>query len=213
MSPDPQINTDLWPLVQSLWEYLALAEVPRSADVIFVFGSRDLAVPAWAAELFHEGHAPLGLVTGSYGRMTRDVFSKPEALIFRDHLVKAGVPRSAILIEPVATNTLENVRLGVETLRQVGRMPATALLVAKGFVMRRCVATFAKQFNDIRVCACPPDGGVMTPLDRKPTEFAARLVAEIDRLERYAESGDIRVQEIPSVVRKAARRLTAQIAS
>lgn len=206
-------DLDLWPLLQPLWEYLAVVEPPRSADVIFVFGSRDLAVPAHAASLFHEGHAPQILVTGSYGRMTRDVFSKPEALVFRDHLVDAGVPPSAILTEPVATNTLENVRLGVETLRRVDRMPATALLVAKGFVMRRCVATFAQQFDHIRVQACPPEGGLATSLDRSPTEFAARLVAEIDRLERYAESGDIRAQEIPTAVREAARRLTNQIES
>ena len=213
MSPGRLVDTDLWPLVQPLWEYLALAETPRSADVIFVFGSRDLAVPARAAALFHAGHAPLVLVTGSYGRMTRDVFPKPEALVFRDHLVDAGVPRSAILTDPVAANTLENVRLGVEALRRVDRLPATALLVAKGFVMRRCVATFARQFGDIRVRACPPDGGATTALDRSPTEFAARLVAEIDRLERYAKSGDIRAQEIPLAVRQATRRLTAWIAT
>jgi uncharacterized SAM-binding protein YcdF (DUF218 family) len=210
MISDP--SADFWPLVQPLWEYLALAETPRPADVIFVFGSRDLAVPARAATLFHEGHAPQILVTGSYGRMTRDVFLKPEALVFRDQLVEAGVPSSAILTEPVATNTLENVRLGIETLRRVGRLPATALLVAKGFVMRRCVATFARQCGEMRVCACPPDGGVATALDRSPIEFALRLVAEIDRLERYAKSGDIQGQEIPLVVHEAARRLTARVA-
>ena len=213
MSSGPPLDADLWPLVQPLWEYLALAETPRSADVIFVFGSRALAVPARAAALFHEGHTSQVLVTGSYGRMTRDVFPKPEALVFRDHLVGAGVPPSAILTEPVATNTLENVRLGIGTLRRVDRLPATALLVAKGFVMRRCVATFRQQCGEIRVRACPPDGGVAAALDRSPSEFAARLVAEIDRLERYAKSGDIRDQEIPLVVREAARRLTARIAS
>lgn len=205
------LDRDFWPLVQPLWEYLALVEPPRSADVIFVLGSRDLAVPDHAAALFHGGHAPQILVTGSYGRMTRDVFPKPEALVFRDRLVEAGVPPSAILTEPVATNTLENVRLGVETLRRVDRMPTTALLVAKGFVMRRCVATFARQFEHVRVRACPPEGGMATSLDRSPTEFAARLVAEIDRLERYAESGDIQAQRIPPSVREAARRLTNQI--
>ena len=212
-SSGPPFDTDLWPFVQPLWEYLALAEPPCSADVIFVFGSRDLTVPTRAAALFHQGHAPQVLVTGSYGRMTRDVFPKPEALVFRDHLVEAGVPPTAILTEPVATNTLENVRLGIETLRRADRLPATALLVANGFVMRRCVATFARQCDDIQVRACPPDGGVATALDRSPTEFATRLVAEIDRLDRYAETGDIRAQEIPSAVREAARRLTVRIAS
>ena len=213
MSAASPLDADLWPLIDPLWRYLALAETPRAPDVIFVFGCRDLAVPARAAALFHGGHAPHVLVTGSYGRMTRDVFPKPEALVFRDHLIESGVPPSAIQTEKVATNTLENVTLGIEALRRVGRMPATALLVAKGFVMRRCVATFAQQCDEVRVRACPPHGGVAAALDRSLVEFAARLVAEIDRLERYAESGDIRAQAIPSEVREAARRLTVRIAS
>ena len=142
MRHGPQLGTDLWRLIQPVWDYLALAETPLSADVIFVFGSRDRAVPARAAALYHEGHASQVLVTGSYGRMTREVFPKPEALVFKDHLIEAGVPRSAVLAEPFATNTLENVRLGIEMLRRADRMPRSALLVAKGFVMRRCVATF-----------------------------------------------------------------------
>ena len=213
MSPDLPPDTDVGRLVQPLWDYLAVTETPRMADVIFVFGSRDLAVPERAAELYREGHAPRVLATGSYGRMTRDVFPKPEALVFQERLIEAGVPPSAILTEPVATNTLENVRLGVETLRRAGRMPASALLVAKGFVMRRCVATFAQQFDGIRVQACPPEGGVAAALDRSESEFAARLVAELERLERYAEVGDICAQEIPTKVRQAAHRITMQIGS
>lgn len=213
MSPGLPPNIDLGRLLQPLWDYLALTDTPQTADVIFVFGSRDLAVAGRAAELYHEGHAPRVLATGSYGRMTRDVFPKPEALVFQDHLIEAGVPPSAILTEPVATNTLENVQLGIETLRRADRMPSSALLVAKGFVMCRCVATFAQQFEGIRVRACPPDGGILAALDRSEAEFAARLVAELERLDRYAEEGDIRAQEVPTEVRQAAHRITTQIAS
>ena len=190
--------------LRPLWEFLAVAELPRRADVIFVFGSKDFAVPARAAELFHEGHAPRVLVTGSFGRMTRGVFEKEEALVFRDRLIEAGVPTSSIIVEPEASNTLENVRFGMAALRRNGVLPRSALLVAKGFVMRRCVATFTRQCSEVRVQPCPPTSGLVEATDRSRTDFAARLLAEVERLERYAAQGHISPQHVPRGVRQAA---------
>lgn len=198
-------------LVQPLWDYLAVSASPRAVDAIFVFGCADHAVPARAAELYHQGHAPVTLVSGSYGRLTRGVFPKPEAHVFRDELVRAGVPAASIVAEPVASNTLENVRFGVAALEKRGLRPVSALLVAKGFVMRRCVATFARQYPDINVYACPPQAQLRLALDRSLPELAARLVAEIERLDRYADQGDIRRQQIPPEVRAAAAAVTAAL--
>lgn len=193
--------------LKPLWDYLAISERPVSADAIFVFGSRDFAVPDRAAELYHAGYAPRVLVTGSYGRLTRDVFPKPEALVFKDRLVAAGVPQDAVITEDKAANTLENVRLGMDALKRSGVSARRLLLVAKGFVMRRCVATFAGQFDGLTVVPCPPSSGVQEPLNRNGSEFSARLAWEVDRLERYAAKGDIRQEEIPDAIRILAARL------
>ncbi len=190
-----------------LWRFLAVAQPPVDADVIFVFGSQAFAVPARAAELYAAGHAPLVLVTGHYGRMTRDHFPEPEALVFRDRLVRDGVPREAIVTESEATNTLENVRFGVAALRRSGVAIRRALLVAKPFVMRRCAATFDRQAPDVEVRCCPPTTSLDASIDREPGLFAARLVAELDRLDRYGASGDITPQAIPPEVRAAAADL------
>ena len=190
-----------------LWDYLVVAQPPAPADVIFVFGSQDLAMPDRAAELYRAGHAPVVLVSGGFGRMTRGVFHEPEALVFRARLVAAGVPRAAIVAETEAGNTLENVRFGLAALRRAGRPPRSALLVAKGFVTRRAVATFAAQAPGVRVRACPPVARLAAARDRPADVFAARLVAEIDRLERYGARGDIARQRIPPGVRAAARRI------
>lgn len=194
-------------VLRPLWEYLAVSETPRPADVIFVFGSGDLRVPTRAAELFRQGYAPRALVTGSFGPMTRHVFPKPEADVFADCLVAQGVPRAAIVTEDEATNTLENVRLGMSALRAAGVHPRTALLVAKEFVMRRCVATFEKQYPEVQVTPCPPTGGMAEARDRSPVAFATRLVAEIDRLDRYGGRGDIRPQTVGPSVRDAAQAI------
>ena len=196
-------------LLQPLWEYLAVSEAPRPADVVFVFGSADMAVPDHAARLYRAGHAARVLVSGSFGRLTRDVFDKPEAYVFRDRLVAAGVPAEAVVAEPAAASTLENVRFGMRVLADRGYHPRSALLVAKGFVLRRCVATFARQHPQVRVQPCRPEASLEAAFDRSRPAFAARLVAELERLERYAAQGDIEPQEIPPAVRDAARRITA----
>ena len=165
--------------LQVLWDYLLVARPPAPADVIFVFGSQDLAMPDRAAELYRGGHAPAILATGGFGRMTRGVFDQPEALVFRDRLLAAGVPETAIVTETEAGNTLENVRLGLAALRRAGRPTRSALLVAKGFVTRRAVATFAAQAPDVRVRACPPTTRLAEAMDRSA-----------ERLRRPAGGGD-----------------------
>ena len=190
-----------------LWDYLLVAQPPAPADVIFVFGSQDLAMPDRAAELYRGGHAPAILATGGFGRMTRGVFHQPEALVFRDRLIEAGVPAAAIVAETEAGNTLENVRFGLAALRRAGRPARSALLVAKGFVTRRALATFAAQAPEVRVRACPPTPRLSEAMDRPAEAFAGRLVAELDRLDRYGARGDIARQRIPPAVRAAARRI------
>ncbi len=199
------------PIIGPLWDYLAVADAPARADVIFVFGSQAIAVPVRAAELYRAGHAPVVLVSGHYGRMTRDVFDQPEALVFRDRLLRHGVPQQAIVTETEAGNTLQNVLYGLAALRRKRIAVASALLVAKPFVMRRCAATFARQAPDIRVRCCPPHTDLTRSIDRAPAAFAARLVAELDRLDRYAAAGDIAAQTIPEAVRAAASRTAAQV--
>ncbi len=200
-------SDDFERVVGPLWDYLAVADAPARADIIFVFGSQAFAVPTRAAELYRDGYASIVLASGRYGRMTREVFDRPEALVFRDRLVRDGVPPEAIVTETEAGNTLENVRFGLAALRRKRVSVASALLVAKPFVMRRCAATFARQAPGIRVRCCPPRTDLVRSLDRAPAAFAARLVAELERLERYAAAGDIARQTIPEPVRAAARRI------
>ena len=194
-------------LAAPVWDYLAVAEPPARADVIFVFGSQALAVPARAAGLYRAGHAPVVLVSGRYGRMTREVFDRPEALVFRDRLLRDGVPPAAIVTETEAGNTLENVRYGLAALRRRGVAVDSALLVAKPFVMRRCAATFARQAPGVRVRCCPPETDLPRSIDRAPAAFASRLVAEVERLDRYGAAGDIAEQSVPAAVRQAVRRI------
>ena len=190
-------------LLAPIWDFLAPRDDPAPSDVIFVFGSRDLGVARRAADLYTAGLAPRVLVTGRLGPMTERVFDKPEALVFADELTSHGVPERAITTEVRAANTLENVRFGMTALRAAGQRPRSALLVAKAFVMRRCLATFARQ--------CPPNGSLTAQRDRPRAAFAARLVAEVHRLDRYGACGDIEPQVVSENVREAARAVEALV--
>ena len=196
-------------LLAPVWRYLALAEPPCLSDVIFVFGSRDLAVPRRAAELYRTGHAPRVLVSGRLGPMTENIFSKAEALVFRDELVRHGVASGAITTEVEASNTLENVLFGMSALQADGCRPRSALLVAKAFVMRRCLATFRRHHPGVTVRACPPEGTLDAHRDRPRAAFADRLVAEVARLDRYGSAGDIEPQPVPGEVRDAVVRVVS----
>ena len=198
-------------LLRPIWDFLVRADDPASSDVIFVFGSQDLGVARRAAELYAAGLTSRVLVTGRLGPMTRE-FDKPEALVFKEELTSWGVPEHAITTELHAGNTLENVRFGMAALRAVGQTPRSALLVAKPFVMRRCLATFARQSPSVSVRSCPPAGSLLVQRDRPRIAFAARLVGEIRRLDDYGESGHIETQVIPESVREGARVVAALVA-
>jgi uncharacterized SAM-binding protein YcdF (DUF218 family) len=200
-------------LLAPIWAFLARTHDPAPSDVIFVFGSRDLDVPRRAAELYAAGLSSRVLVSGRLGPRTEHVFSKPEALVFKDELTTRGVPDSVITTEVDAGNTLENVRFGMSALRAAGETPRSALLVAKTFVMRRCLATFARHHPGVAVRGCPPAGSLAAQRDRPRAAFAARLVAEVRRLDEYGAVGDIEPQETPGTVRAAARRVEAYLSA
>ena len=195
-------------MLEPLWHFLAVCEEPVPADVIFVFGSRALEVPRRAADLYAAGFSRRILVSGRFGPMTKGVFGKPEALVFKDELVRRGVPEGAIRTEVEAGNTLENVAFGMSALQAAGETPRSALLVAKAFAMRRCLATFARQYPEVNTRSCPPRGPLVHHRDRSREAFANRLVGELRRLDHYGAVGDIQAEEIPSSAREAARQVS-----
>lgn len=193
-----------------VWRFLAVSDPPARADVIFVFGGADLAVPRHAAALFAQHYASVVLCSGRAGPLTPASFAGSEAETFAQDMVARGVPNDAILIEPEATNTGQNVQFGMRTLIDHGIMVRKALLVAKPFLMRRCIATFAKQCPNVEAIASPPPGDMRDFLDRSWDDFVARLPAELSRLADYAERGFIAPVEVPQEILAASARLEGE---
>jgi len=187
-----------------VWEYLAAAAAPVPSDVIFCFGSYQFGVARCAAQLYRAGMARRVLVTG--GSVGRIPPYETEADAYREILLEAGVPSGAIVVEREATNTGENVALGMRTLARAGHEIASAVLVSWPTSLRRCCATFARQHPRVRTTGLPAFLGLGPYADDVQRALTTSL-AELDRLDRYAEMEYVTPQSVPNAVREAARRL------
>ena len=72
-----------------IWDYLKIGMPLQKADGMLIFCSNDLRVAEYAARLFHQGFAPWICPSGGVGRLTYDLFHKPEAEAFADVLAQA----------------------------------------------------------------------------------------------------------------------------
>ena len=114
-------------------------EPPRQADLVLALGSHDRRVPDYAAAVYHSGAAPLLVCTGGLGRMTRDLWTEPEAEIFARRCRELGVPSECLLTEPRSTNTGENFVFTRELLASQGISPRSALIVCKPYMHKRAL--------------------------------------------------------------------------
>lgn len=186
-------------LLSPIWSYLAVSQAPVEADVVFAFGCANLTVPQRAANLVLDGLAPHVLVSGGVGRRAGELYGATEAAVYSRHLEWLGVPPEAVVAEDQAANTGENVTLGMRALGRHGIGVRRALLVAKPFGMRRCAATFRLRHPAVETVCCPPAGGMLDFAERSRPAFAARLLAELDRLDTYPALGFIAAEPPPPV--------------
>src|SRR5688572_17581723 len=123
-------------------------------DVAIGLGSHDLGVAAFSAELYRAGLFPTLVFTGGNSPTTAKVFPRGEAVHYREHALALGVPDSAILVEPNAGNTGQNITLSRALLAQNGHAPRSVLLISKPYMERRSYATCRKAWPEVEaVCA------------------------------------------------------------
>jgi uncharacterized SAM-binding protein YcdF (DUF218 family) len=157
-----------------------------------------MRVPAHCAVLYRGGYAPLLLFTGGFGAGSGPL-DRPEAEVFRDTALEAGVPGTSILIEPTSTNTLENVLNCRILLRNRRILHDRIILVAQPHRQRRVWLTCRRWLPRAQLVNSPP-----------PTEYEAEeklfggyktylssLLGEFERITRYGKRGDIVVEEFP----------------
>ena len=98
--------------VDAYTDFIFIEDQPEQADMIFLPGSAEGALPVRAAQLWKEGYAPLVLPSGKYSKLTGYFTGhgdhETEWDYFHEILLKEGVADHAILQEKQATYTYEN---------------------------------------------------------------------------------------------------------
>ncbi|MGN9791547.1 YdcF family protein [Streptomyces sp. OZ13] len=175
-------------------------------------GSHDLGVAEVTAELYRNGMAPLVVFTGATSRTTRERMPRGEAEHYRERAIQLGVPSDAILVEPQARNTGENIRFSRALLEEQGVPVSSVLLVSKPYEERRAYATARKLWPDVEFVSASAS---MTLADYIDSISDARLVVDmlvgaLQRLLIYPAQGFMISQEVPRDVQDAYERLCAQ---
>ncbi|MFD9539384.1 YdcF family protein [Streptomyces sp. NPDC060022] len=197
---------------QLLWEYQLMGHSPRPCSVAIGLGSHDLGVADVTAEMYRQGMAPLIVFTGATSRTTRERMPRGEAEHYRMRAIELGVPSDAILVEPQARNTGENIRFSRALLEEQGVPVSSVLLVSKPYEERRAYATARKLWPDVEfVSASAP----MTLADYVDSIGDAHLVVDmlvgaLQRLLIYPAQGFMISQQVPQDVLDAYERLCAQ---
>ncbi|ANH92339.1 hypothetical protein A8713_15225 [Streptomyces sp. SAT1] len=196
------ITENQWKRAALIWEYHQMHHALRPVDVAIGLGSHDLGVATRSAELYRAGLFPTLVFTGGNSPTTAKVFPRGEAVHFREHAIGLGVPSEAILLEPSAGNTGQNITLSRAVLAAVGIVPATVLLVSKPYMERRSYATARKLWPDVEIlCASEPlelDDYVKSIGDEKLV--LDMLVGDLQRVIEYPRRGFAVEQDVPADV-------------
>ncbi|MEV5800566.1 YdcF family protein [Streptomyces collinus] len=203
------ISAQAWADAQRLWEFQQMGHEPRPSSVAIGLGSHDLGVADATADLYHRGMMPLIVFTGATSRTTRDRMPRGEAEHYRERAMELGVPSDAILVEPRARNTGENIRFSRALLKEHRVAVSSVLLVSKPYEERRAYATACKLWPEVRwISASTP----MTLADYMDSIGDARLVIDMlagaqQRLMIYPQQGFMIEQHVPVDVAAAYERL------
>jgi uncharacterized SAM-binding protein YcdF (DUF218 family) len=206
------ISAQDWEDARLLWDFQLMHHEPRPCSVGLGLGSHDLGVADTTVDLYRRGMMPLIVFTGATSRTTQGRMPRGEAEHYRDRALELGVPADAILVEPHARNTGQNVTLSRALLTERGIKVSSVLLVSKPYEERRAYATARKLWPEVEfVSASTP----MTLSEYADSIQDARLVIDmlvgsLQRVLIYPAQGFMIRQDVPGEVIRAYERLVAR---
>ncbi|MGA5315730.1 YdcF family protein [Streptomyces althioticus] len=205
------ISAQAWADAQRLWEFQQMGHELRPCSVAIGLGSHDLGVADTTADLYHRGMMPLIVFTGANSRTTRDRMPRGEAEHYRERAMELGVPADAILVEPQARNTGENIRFSRALLAERRVAVSSVLLISKPYEERRAYATAQKLWPEVEWLSA---SAAMTLTDYVDSIGDVRLVIDMltgaqQRLMIYPQQGYMIEQRIPDDVAAAYERLVS----
>jgi uncharacterized SAM-binding protein YcdF (DUF218 family) len=165
--------------------------------------------PVYTAELYRRGLLPRVVFTGANAPTTVKRFPRGEAVHYREIALEHGVPDSAILLEPNARHTGENIDLTRDLLAANGIDVNSALIICRPYQQRRAYATAKMKWPgiDLLCSAVPQEFGDYLDTIGDPDRVVNMLVGDTQRITLYADTGEAIPQKIPPHVQQAYKRL------
>ncbi len=197
---------------QMIWDYHLMGHRLEPCDLIFVLGSHDLRVAERAADLYHQGLAPVVLMSGGLGNFTKGVFNEPEADLLAAVAREKGVPSDRILVENRSTNTGENVSLSRALVTRLGMNVDSVIAVQKPYMERRTFATIRKQWPEVRLGVTSPQLSFSEYCteDFPRQQVIEIMVGDLQRIRDYPAKGFQIRQVVPDPVLRAFDMLVAR---
>ena len=203
------ITPEILSLAHKLWNYHQMNHQLAKSDCIFALGSHDLRVAERVAELYHQGWAPLVIMSGGLGNFTQEIWTESEADKFAGIAIEKGVPEEVILIENKSTNTGENILFTQKLLEERHLSPQSFIVVQKPYMERRSYATFKKHWPGKKLLVTSPQISFEKyPTAEIPVERVIHImVGDLQRIKFYPGKGFQIYQEIPVEIWQAYERL------
>ncbi len=201
--------------IHILWDYLCLHQTPKKSDCIVGFGCYNEDVARRAAQLYHQGLAPLILFTGGLGRNTSSMWTESEASRFAWIAMAEGVPEKDILTEEKSTNSAENLIFSRRILAERGLTHPRIIGVQKPYMERRLFAAFPVYWPEAEVTVTSWQQTYeqyLTGLSRwgrTEEDTIHMIVGDFQRISAYADLGYQIRQPIPAEAAQAFQLLVA----
>jgi len=194
---------------QLIWAYHQMGHQPRPCSVGIGLGSHDLGVATAAASLYTAGFFPVLVFSGGNSPTTRARFPRGEAVHYREHVLELGVPDEAVLVEPRAENTGQNITYSRDLLRSHAVEPTSVMLISKPYMQRRSYATARKIWPEVDVVCASEDLSLEGYLHSIGDEklVVDMLVGDLQRVIEYPRMGFAIEQDVPREVIDAYDRL------
>ena len=195
-------------LICAAWRYHQLNNADEPADIAIGLGGHDIRVAEHAAELYAQRMVPRILFTGDNAPTTGKPFPWEEADHLTERAIELGAPPAAILIEPGATNTTENIILAKRLLQAQSTPIVSAILVSWPHQQRRALAAANKQWPEL----------IATPSSRPQslTDYLSdigdigrvlnMLAGDTQRIWVYADCGHATAQPVDSETMRRATK-------
>lgn len=200
-----EITEDQRQAAQLIWDYHHLRHELRPCDVAIALGCNDLGVSTYAADLYRSGLFPTLVFTGGNSAATSNLFPRGEAVHFQEHALALGVPAHAMLLEPKAANTGQNIAFAREALTAVGAQPRSVLLITMPYMERRAFATCREQWPEVEVVCASDPLSFDTYLKGMGDEESviSMIVGDLQRVIEYPNQGFAIFQDVPEDVHAA----------